>query len=242
MMGLLIAGMIHHMEYDDKTKEPSPCLSEQQKIKYHNTLRHSASDCEYMVGNGKKVTRLEDRDIIALFDARSEQAIDELGKKHGGYAKKVAFNILHDAQDAEETVNDTYLAVWNTIPPQNPDPLRTYVCRIARNLAVTRLREKTAEKRNGSYDAALDELAEVLSAQETVESACAAAELTAAIDAFLDAVSYDDRYMFMRRFWYGDSVSDIAAAMRMGPHRVTVRLSRIRKRLSDYLKKEGLLQ
>lgn len=195
-----------------------------------------------MIGNGKKVTWLEDREIIALFHARCEQAIDELGKKHGAYAKKVAFNILHDAQDAEETVNDTYLAVWNTIPPQNPDPLRTYVCRIARNLAVSRLREKTAEKRNGSYDAALDELAEVLAASETVESACAAAELTAAIDAFLDTVSYDDRYMFMRRYWYGDSVSDIAATMRMGPHRVTVRLSRIRKRLSDYLKKEGLLQ
>ena len=184
---------------------------------------------------------MDDREIIALFEARAEQAIEELGKKHGAYAKKVAFNILSDARDAEETVNDTYLAVWNTIPPQRPDPLRTYVCRIARNLAVAKLRSNTADKRNGSYDAALDELGEVLPATETAESAYAAAELTAAINRFLDAVSYDDRYMFMRRYWYGDSITDIAAAMRMGPHRVTVRLSRIRKRLSDYLKKEGLL-
>ena len=195
-----------------------------------------------MGGNGKKVTRLDDRKIIDLFYARSEQAIDELGKKYGAYVKQVAFNILHDAQEVEEAVNDTYLAVWNTIPPQNPDPLLTYVCRIARNLAVTRLREKTAEKRNSSYDAALDELADVLPASETVESACAAAELTAAIDRFLDDSSYDDRYMFMRRYWYGDSILDIAAAMHLGSHRVTVRLSRVRKRLSDYLKKEGLLQ
>ena len=184
---------------------------------------------------------MEDREIIALFEARSEQAIEELGKKHGRYVSQVALNILHDAQDAEETVNDTYLAVWNTIPPQRPDPLRTYVCRIARNLAVAKLRSNTAGKRNGSYDAVLDELGEVLPAAETVESAYAAAELTAAIDRFLDAVSYDDRYMFMRRYWYGDSITDIAAAMRTRPHRVTVRLSRIRKRLSDYLKKEGLL-
>ena len=184
---------------------------------------------------------MDDREIIALFYARSEQAIDELRKRHGAFISKVAFNILHDAQDAEEAVNDTYLAAWNTIPPQKPDPLRTYVCRIARNLAIAKLRSNTAGKRNSGYDAALDELAEVLPARETVESACDAAELTAAIDRFLDGICYDDRYMFVRRYWYGDAVSDIAAAMHMPPHRVTVRLSRIRKRLSDYLKKEGLL-
>lgn len=184
---------------------------------------------------------MDDREIIALFEARSEQAIEELSKKHGRYVSLVAFNILHDDLDAEETVSDTYLAAWNTIPPQKPDPLRTYVCRIARNLAVAKLRSNTADKRNSSYDAALDELGEVLPAAETVESTYAASELAAAIDRFLDAVSYDDRYMFMRRYWYGDSVSDIAAAMRTRQHRVTVRLSRIRKRLSDYLKKEGLL-
>lgn len=184
---------------------------------------------------------MDDKEIIALFYARSEQAIDELRKRHGAYIGKVAFNILHDALDAEEAVNDTYLAAWNTIPPQKPDPLRTYVCRIARNLAIAKLRSNTAGKRNSGYDAALDELAEVLPATETVESACDAAELTAAIDRFLDGICYDDRYMFVRRYWYGDAVSDIAAAMHMPPHRVTVRLSRIRKRLSDYLKKEGLL-
>ena len=186
---------------------------------------------------------MEDSEIIALFYARGEQAIDALIKKHGAAVIRVARNILQNPLDAEECANDAYLAAWNTIPPQNPKPLRTYVCKLARNLALKRHWSNAAEKRGGGngYDAALDELAEVLPAGETPETEYLAQELSAAISRFLDSVSYDDRFLFVRRYWYGDSVTDIGAMMGFSAHRVSVRLSRTRKRLKDYLKKEGLL-
>ena len=187
------------------------------------------------------MTHLDDREIIALFYARSEQAIEELKKKHWAAVGRVAFNILNDPQDAEECVNDTYLGARNTIPPQNPEPLRTYVCKIARNLALKKLQSNQAVKRNSSYDAALDELADCLPSVETVESILDAKELSAAVNRFLDAVSYDDRYIFLRRYWYADTVTSIAAMMHWGAHRVSVHLSRTRKQLRNYLKKERML-
>lgn len=187
------------------------------------------------------MTGLDDREIIALFYARSEQAITELMKQHGAAVTKVAANILTNALDVEECVNDTCLGVWNTIPPQHPDPLRTYVCKIARNLAIKRYHTNTAEKRNNNYDVALDELSECIPATETVESAYAVRELSAAISVFLDTLSYDDRFLFVRRYWYADGVSEIAAMTHMNSHRVSVRLSRTRKKLKIYLEKEGLL-
>ena len=187
------------------------------------------------------MTRLEDRLIIALFYERSEQAISELTVKYGAAVKKIAANILNNPLDVEECVNDTYLGVWNTIPPQNPNPLMTYVCKIARNLAINKYRANTAQKRNSSYDTALDELEESIPALDSVESEMDARELSAAISAFLDTLLYEDRFMFVRRYWYADSVSDIAAMMQTGSHRVSVRLLRTRKKLQDYLTKEGLL-
>ena len=189
----------------------------------------------------KEGDRLEDKEIIALFRARSQQAIEELDHAYGPLVRSLARNFLSDARDAEEAVSDTYLALWDSIPPNEPELLRPYVCRVARNVCIARLRRLTAQKRNGACDEVLDELAELIPARETVESTFDAKELSAAVDRFLDEVSYDDRYLFMRRYWYADSVSEIAKAMGLGPHRVTVRLSRIRKRLYDYLKKEGLL-
>ena len=104
------------------------------------------------------MTHLEDSKIIALFYERSEQAIAELDNKYGAAVKKTASNILKDKQDVEECTSDTYLAVWDTIPPKKPIPLISYVCKIARNLAVNRVHAKTAAKRNATYDLALDEL------------------------------------------------------------------------------------
>ena len=187
------------------------------------------------------MTHLDDREIVALFYARSEQAIEELKQKHGAAVGRVASNILSDPLDAEECVNDTYLAAWDTIPPQNPEPLRTYVCKIARNLALKKRQSNLAVKRNGSYDAALDELADCFPAAETVESMFDAKELSAAVNRFLDTVGYDDRFIFVRRYWYGDAVAAIAAMMHWGAHRVSVRLSRTRRQLRNYLKKEGIL-
>ena len=185
---------------------------------------------------------MEDSGIVKLFLERSERALTELSEKYGAALLRLAENIIGSREDAEECVNTALLRVWDSIPPNEPEQLRPYVCRVVRNVCVARLRKLTAQKRDSACDAALDELAELLPARETVETMYDAKELSAAIDRFLDAASYDDRYLFMRRYWYADPVSEIAKAMGLGPHRVTVRLSRIRKRLYDYLKKEGLLQ
>ena len=143
---------------------------------------------------------MEDEKIIALFFERSEQAVSELDRKYGAAVRRVAENILGSRSDAEECVNDAYLGVWNTVPPCRPEHLGGYVCRIGRNIAAKRYRAGTAQKRNSFYDAALDELAECLTTGEDPQSALDAKELAAAIDAFLDGLSYTDRCLFLRRY------------------------------------------
>ena len=187
------------------------------------------------------MTHLEDSIIIDLFFARKEQAIEELNKKHGSAVRKTAANILRDRQDAEECVNDTYLGVWNSIPPQRPNPLISFVCRIARNLAVSRLRRETAAKRNNGFDLVLDELEEFLPSRMNVEADYESKELVSAINRFLSELDYDDRFIFIRRYWFADSIKDIAAAMHSRENRVSVRLFRLREKLRNTLKKEGFL-
>ena len=188
------------------------------------------------------MTPLEDSQIIALLYERSEQAIAELDRTYGAAVRKTAANILHDSRDEEECVNDTYLGVWNSVPPQHPRPLKSYVCRIARNLAVKKYHARRAQKRDGGYELVLDELAEAIPASTRVEDDYAAKELSAAISRFLDTLTYEDRFCFVRRYWYADPVSDIAAMTRLDSHRISVRLFRTREKLHRYLKEEGLLE
>ena len=185
---------------------------------------------------------MEDNQILTLFYERSEQAIVELSEKYGVAVRKTAANILQDRQDVEECINDTWLGAWNTIPPQRPNPLAAYVCRIARNLALKKYHNNTAHKRNSSYDLVLDELAECIPASENVEDGFTAKEISAAVSRFLETLEYDDRFALVRRYWFADDVSDIAAMMGRSSHRVSVRLYRTRERLHRYLKKEGLLE
>ena len=184
---------------------------------------------------------MTDTEIINLFFERSEQAIEELAKKHGSAVARVVRNILGNAQDTEECVNDTYLGTWNAIPPHKPNPLRTFVCRIARNLATKKYHANTADKRNSQYDLAIDELEDYLSDSDSVENAYEAQELKEAINGFLATLSYSDRFLFMRRYWYSDPVQDIAKMAHSTNNSVTVRLFRIREKLRLYLEKEGLL-
>ena len=142
---------------------------------------------------------MTDTEIINLFFERSEQAITELARKHGNAVARVARNILGNEQDTEECVNDTYLGTWKAIPPNRPSPLRTFVCKIARNLAAAKYHANTAKKRNSRYDAALDELEGCLAAAGSVEEAYDAKELSEAINAFLSSLSYTDRFLFVRR-------------------------------------------
>lgn len=182
--------------------------------------------------------RLLDNEIVDLFHARSERAIIELADKYGGVCRKVARNILNNDLDAEECVNDSFLAAWNTIPPQNPNPLLSYVCRIVRNLSVRKYHANTALKRNCHYDIALDELADCLASKNSVETAHSERELTRLLDRFLDVLDRENRMMFVRRYWYSDSISDIAARFHMSGNRVAVRLFRTREKLRAYLRKE----
>ena len=187
------------------------------------------------------MTQLEDSQIIDLFFERSEQAILELQKKYGGAVTKTAANILSDRQDVEECANDTYLGVWNSIPPHRPKPLVSFVCRIARNLAVSRLRSERAAKRNSGLDAVLDELEDFLPSASNVEEEYDFRETVEGINRFLSALDYDDRYLFVRRYWFADSVKEIAAQMQEQESRISMRLFRLREKLRRTLKKEGLL-
>lgn len=183
---------------------------------------------------------MEDFEIIDLFFNRSEQAISELSLKYGKVCKKVSLNILNNTRDAEECVNDAYLGAWNGMPPQRPDPLLTYICRIVRNLSIKKYHANTAVKRNSYYDLALDELAEFIPSASTVEAECNSNELAKIIDAFLDTLDRDNRVMFMRRYWFSDPLTEIAKIFNMTDHNVAVRLSRTRKKLQDFLEKEGV--
>ena len=183
---------------------------------------------------------MEDSKIIDLFFERSEQAIDELRRKYGPAVEKTAANILRDRLDVEECANDTYLKAWNSIPPQSPNPLASYVCRIARNLAINRYHANRAEKRNRNYDLVLEEMGECIPSSMNVETEVEAKELTALINDFLSTLPAEDRFLFVRRYWYADSVSDLAAMTGGSPNRVSLRLFRMREKLRKRLMKEGL--
>lgn len=185
---------------------------------------------------------MDDRRIIELFFERSEQAIAELSDKYGAVFIKVADNILNNRQDAEECVNDSYLGVWNTVPPVNPDSLLSYVCKIVRNQAIKKYRSNTAIKRNSYYDVALDELEDVFPSHLSVEDEIVADEIAKTINRFLGGLDSKSRIMFVRRYWHCDSVENLAMLFHTDNHNITVRLSRIRKKLKKYLLTEGTLQ
>jgi RNA polymerase sigma-70 factor (ECF subfamily) len=181
---------------------------------------------------------MDDKNIVALLWQSSEQALQLLAKRFGALLYRLAMNILGDRRDAEETVSDTYLALWNTIPPEKPDPLTAYVCRVGKNAALKKLRDNTAAKRDSRYDASLDELSGCL-AGCSLEEEWQARELGRAIDRFLELQTQQNRIIFLRRYWFGDSVKEIAGLYAMSPGAVSVRLSRLRDALKDYLIKEG---
>ena len=184
---------------------------------------------------------LEDSKIIELFFDRSEEAITELSEKYGKVCKSVAENILNNQRDSEECVNDAFLAVWNTIPPQKPEHLLSYVCRIVRNLAIKKYHANTAQKRNSIYDVALDEIKECFPSLVSVEDEIESGEFSKVIDRFLESMDKQNKILFVRRYYYSDSIEELAELFRTSKHNISVRLSRMRKKLKKYLIKEGVL-
>ena len=180
-----------------------------------------------------------DEEIIELFFTRSEDAIKELKAKYGKICLQTSYNILDNYFDAEECVNDSYLGAWNAIPPTRPDPLLTYVLKIVRNVSLTRYQKNHAQKRNSSYDVAVEELEEFLVSPDSVEGKMELKELTGTIETFLDSLNELNRVIFVRRYWYYDNYMQIAKKVGLSEKNVSVRLTRLRKQLKDYLEERG---
>ena len=152
----------------------------------------------------------------------------------------IAYNILGNRHDAEECVNDTYLALWNTIPPQRPEPLIAYACRVGRNIALNRLRSDSTQKRDSRYDLSLDELAGCIPGA-SLEHVMDGRILGQSINKFLATLPKMSRIIFLRRYYFGDSVKKIAGSLSLSENTVSVRLNRIREKLRKFLEKEELL-
>lgn len=182
---------------------------------------------------------MEDSQIVSLLWARSERAIAALAEKYEKLIFRVAGNILENREDAAECVNDTYLGVWNSVPPQRPNPLTAFVCRIARNVSLNKYRSNRAQKRDSTYDLPLSELEGCLPGP-SVEEVWSAQELGRILDRFLDTLDRENRVIFLQRYWFSDSVSAIAARRGMSANHVSVRLSRMRGQLRQYLIQEGV--
>ncbi len=181
---------------------------------------------------------MPDADIVALYFARSEDAISESDRKYGKTCHTIAYNILHSDEDAEECVNDTWLRAWNAIPPEKPVRLGAWLSTVTRRLALSRYERGTAAKRVGGIQASLEELSEcVADGSLTIADEVA---LSNAINGFLASLPARTRMIFMRKYWYMDSVADIAGAMGMGESAVKVSLHRTREKFRKYLEKEGI--
>lgn len=182
---------------------------------------------------------MDDDGIIELYWQRSEEAVRETAVRYGSRCRGVAYNILGNSEDAEECVNDTYLRAWNAIPPVRPRQLGAWLCRITRNLALNRLAERRADKRGGGETAlALEELADCVSGSEG--TSYDEGEVAEAINAFLQHARPRDRQIFLRRYWYLEPVSQIAAACSLRESNVTTILYRMRCQLKEELARKGI--
>ena len=183
---------------------------------------------------------MTDEEIISLYFSRSEEAIAATQRKYDGYCRTVIARILGSPRDVEETLSDTWLQAWLSIPPNRPEDLKLYLGRIGRNLALNRLRDARAVRRGDSADAVLEELREVLGGNST-EEIVDAKELSRAVNAFLHKLPRRDCDIFVRRCFYAESPEEIASRYHLRPNTVTVSLHRTRKKLREYLHKEGYL-
>ena len=184
---------------------------------------------------------MEDQEIVELYWARSEQAIEESEGKYGAFCRTIARNILSQEEDAEECVNDTWLRAWNTMPPQRPRLLSAFFGKITRNLSLDRWRHDRAAKRGGGrVETALEELEYCLPAPGRPEERLEERETAALISRFLREQPVLDRVLFLRRYWYLDSIAGLAGRFQLSESQVKSRLHRTRQRLKEALLREGV--
>jgi RNA polymerase sigma-70 factor (ECF subfamily) len=184
---------------------------------------------------------LEDEAIYDLYWARSEEAIARTHEKYGPWCRGIAIRILEIQEEAEECVSDTYLQVWNNIPPQRPGVFRAWLGRITRNLALDRYRKNHTARRGGGQTAlALEELQDCVSGEATIETQLERQEIIDAINRFLETLPENQRNIFLRRYWHMTAVRDIANAYGISESRVNSMLFRLRKKLKAALEQEGI--
>lgn len=183
---------------------------------------------------------MTDLSIIELYFARSEDAIKETDTKYGKLCRSIAYNILHDNEDSEECVNDTYIGLWNAIPPTRPRNLMAFVCRIARNLSLKRLETQLRQKRSKEMVTSFSELADILPDESTLDT-FSDEGVGKLISDFLRREKEENRNVFIRKYYFFDSVSDIAKRYSFTESKVKNMLHRTRKKLKDYLTKEGIV-
>ena len=185
---------------------------------------------------------MDDIEIVGLYWQRDENAIACTDKKYRHYLHTIAYNILANKEDSQESVNDTYLAAWNSIPPHKPQVLSTYLGKLTRRISIDMFRKRNAEKRAGSeYALSLEELSECVSAGDTTVQELDCQILADAIAAYLKTLSTEARTVFLGRYYYLDPVSKIAAYCRFSQSKVKILLYRTRQGLGQYLKEEGYL-
>ncbi len=183
---------------------------------------------------------MEDKDIVELYWNRDKKAIAETSEKYGKYCKRIAMNIVCNNEDAEECVNDAYLQTWNCIPPHKPNLLSTFLGKIVRNLSFNKYKSIHSAKRGG-YEVTLilDELCEIVSDNDTVEDHVIRQEIIRDINSFIHDLAKEKQYMFIRRYWYSDSIIDIAKKCGRTKNSISVELGRIRIKLRNYLIERG---
>lgn len=183
---------------------------------------------------------MDDSQIVALFWNRDESAIEHCERKYGSYCHSIAYRILGDHMDADECVNDTYQAAWDSIPPHKPAMLSTYLGKLTRRISLKVLRTKDTQKRgNGEVEISLDELSECISADHSVEGEMEFKELVSLLNAFLTALPADERRVFIRRYWHALPINEICEQFGFSKSKVESMLHRTRKKLRNLLKKEG---
>ena len=183
---------------------------------------------------------LEDEKIIELYFERNETAIDETANKYGNYLYKIAYNILSDNEDSEESVNDTYLGAWNSIPPEKPKIFSAFLSKITRYISLNKIRNKNAEKRgNGEIALAFEEIEECIPSKSSVISEIETKELARMISDYLKSLPKTERIIFVRRYYYFDSISDICEKFGFSKSKTSSLLYRTRKKILSHLKKEG---
>ena len=184
---------------------------------------------------------MEDAQIVELYWQRDESAIAETKHKYGRYCFSIANNILRDREDADECVNDTWLGAWNAMPPHRPSMLSTFLGKITRRLSLKKYRDKRAAKRGGgAIEESIDELEQLIGADQRIDEGLEVEELTQILAKFMATLNPNERRVFMCRYWYFDSISDISKRFGLSTSNVKVMLKRTRDKLAAHLEREGI--